>query len=415
MGYEVTLNDLLMQSLNSVFLRAHPNRELRAYGFFAHKLRKEWAAPATADGAGVHQPKGEEKHSLFLVVETKRGAEFKIKALRQIGLECSNFVFAKQRPHFLGLVVIASDIHITYYVHLIVSQGIPSSAVPTTLVDDEPTASTRPKSTSFISILLAEGTATKDDDKLPRLMSALAWAGLHAPLVHQVDVVPETTIKCKRPDGQQSVRITSACDKNDWVKVYPHSSARRWEINLLKIPGATLVVDTPLLKVMRYPNIEGEVCPSIMTPALFLKAAEQLLDLHCITRYAHGDVRLDNLVVNTEQNTVQWIDFDFASNIDQPRCYPLNWVITLPDARRHRAAVAGNLILPKHDVFSFRSLLELYQPLSKEVHDWFAPSESDDDTEVDLLALIDRLKAFPSDMQLKSLVRRSAKIGTGTP
>ena len=81
-------------------------------------------------------------------------------------------------------------------------------------------------------------------------MSALAWAGLQTPLVHQVDVVPETTIKCKRPDGKKSVRITSACDKNYWVKVYPSSSARRWEINLLKIPGAMLVVDTPLLKIL---------------------------------------------------------------------------------------------------------------------------------------------------------------------
>ena len=298
--------------------------------------------------------------------------------------------------------MIVSDTHVTYYVHLIVSQGTPLSTGQQApdLVDDDAvqpatsTSTTRPRYTSFISILLAKGTATKDDDKLPRLMSALAWAGLQTPLVHQVDVVPETTIKCKRPDGKQSVRITSACDKNYWVKVYPSSSERRWEINLLKIPGAMLVVDTPLLKVMRYPNIEGEVCPDIMTPALFLKAAEQLLDLHTNTRCAHGDVRLDNLVVNMKENTVQWIDFDFASNIDHPMYYPLNWIIPLPDAQRHPAAVSGNLILPEHDVFSFRSLLELYRPMSEEVHDWFVRNESDDDQNLDFLSIIDRLKRF---------------------
>ena len=166
---------------------------------------------------------------------------------------------------------------------------------------------------------------------------------------------------------------------------------------------------------MRYPNIEGEVCPGIMTPALFLKAAEQLFDLHTTTRCAHGDVRLDNLVVNTKQNAVQWIDFELASNIDHPMRYPLNWITSLPDAQRHLAAVPGNLILPEHDVFSFRSLLELYQPLSEEVHGWFVRNESDDDRKVDFLALIDRLKSFPSDMQLKSMVRRSGKAGTGSP
>ena len=56
-------------------------------------------------------------------------------------------------------------------------------------------------------------------------------------------------------------------------------------------------------------------------------------------------IPLDNLVVSTTKNSVQWIDFDFASNIDHPMRYPLNWIIPLPDAQRHRATVAGNLIL----------------------------------------------------------------------
>lgn len=177
------------------------------------------------------------------------------------------------------------------------------------------------------------------------------------------------------------------------------------------IPGAVLVVDTPALKVMRYPHIQGQVGPDVMTPALFIQAAEQLLYLHTTHRCAHGDIRLNNLIVNPAEEKVAWIDFDFASSDFQPSRYPPNWTFIIPDALRHDEAKPGNLITKAHDIFSFRSLLHLYLPLDETRKDeWRMPPQ-----EVDLLEIIIWLARFERDLVLKIQVATFDKKGTGSP
>ncbi|MCW0220755.1 MAG: hypothetical protein OJI67_20675 [Prosthecobacter sp.] len=395
MRYEATIVGLLVHAIDSVFLFA--DKKLRAYSEFTYKIDEAWRIPPHADGVGVFQDQDDNRHSIFLVVEAKRDMSARNHALEQIGRECSNFAAANQRRHFLGLIFIVSDSSITFSLYLLVSEGV---------VVSNSVASSEPPPMTFISTLLIEDTATRTDEKLAKLLFALATAGPHFTETHQVDMIPYAP-----STSQGSVRPTSAPFDGAWIKTFPSTSARRVDVNLLMIPGAVLVVDTPALKVMRYPHIQGQVGPDEMTPALFIQAAQQLLDLHTSYQCAHGDIRLNNLIVNPAEEKVAWIDFDFASSDLKQRQYPSNWTFIIPDACRHDKAKHPNLITKEHDIFSFRSLLNLYCPLDEtRSNDWrMLPQE------VDLLEIITWLGRFDRDLVLKIQVATFDKKGTGSP
>ena len=402
MFYESTLSNLLFNAMDAVFLRADPRRQLRNYSQFSYKIDRSWTGRPTTDAVGVFQDQHDNRHSVFLVSEAKRAADDRAKALDQLGRECSNFASTKQRCHFLALIVIVSEISISFYVYLLISQGAQGSITAA--------SSSEPPPTVFIPILLVEDTATRDDLKLPKLLYALATSGLHFNEPHQVDIVPEEMILFRPSKSQDVVRVTSFPFGGYWVKVFPSTSTRRVEMNLMMIPDAILVVDTPALKVMRYPHIPGQVGLSEMTPALFILAAQRLLDFHTTHQCAHGDIRLSNLIVNAEDYTVSWIDFDFASPFSQPRRYPPSWTIDLIDAVRHENSKPGSPILQEHDLFSFRSLLGLYRPRDEAVRqDWILPSDTD------LHAVIYWLRTFDPYLVLELQIAKIGKQGTGSP
>jgi hypothetical protein len=171
------------------------------------------------------------------------------------------------------------------------------------------------------------------------------------------------------------------------------------------LPGAILVVDTPGLKVMQYRHIEGQVALPTMTPALFLAAARALQQLHN-EGIIHGDVRLFNLVVDPDQGTATWIDFDFSVDVKvalRPG-YPSGWQRNIPDGERHPDANPDRPLELAHDVFAFRALLKLY----------LRSGEADPIPTASLSDIISWLERQPA--QQWSLQKRfSRSDGTGSP
>jgi hypothetical protein len=416
--FESTLNGLLMVTLSSVF--GETQQSLLLIPEFAYRNTEKSStsdneaiitgSPPMADGIGFSNGR------IFLVVETKRTSASSSSSsqtkrtsasssssvaskqttppdpiIAQIGRECSNFVAGtKTRQHFLTLSLMASAQQVDFAVDLLVSAKV------------LPGAPNFKPFLTFHQIRLAKGVASANDDNLSRLMGGIALAGFGAAASgdHQFNVSRATTIY----DSMHNTRINISFFNNFWIKVFPEQSQRRAAINLAQIPGAHLVVDTPSLKVMRYPNIEGTVEPATMTPQLFLHAAQALATLHQ-QGIVHGDVRMYNLVVDPPTRRVQWIDFDFAIHKSERGRYPSNWNRDITDGERHPAANAEEPIEECHDVFAFLAMVKLYQK------DCLMVAE----TMANVILWLEQQQPLDQEWPLRAATTDGKKQGTGSP
>lgn len=281
----------------------------------------------------------DQEQTIFLIIEYQREDQDFGQTIEVLGQSVKTLMAATQKKaQYLGLAVgFQSTEKIQYSLYLILDS----------MVHD-----------NLIRILLRRGVATPQNDDLAHLIFSLAAAGLHAQHSHEPFVDPEYAIM----NTEYDVIVGFHRVLDSWIKVYPSNRVASPEISLLRLPGAHLVVDTPSLKIMRYPHIPGDICQSTITPTLFLTAAKALEDLHHLG-YAHGDIRLQNLIVDNAHQNATWIDYDHASstNEDEKKRYPSGWSTDIDDGVRHPDAKRNHPIRPEHDEYSFSSLLQLYE------------------------------------------------------
>ena len=401
-NFQETVSGLFMSCLQSVFLACEI---LCVYPQFQYQVTsKDWAEVA---GLGAYindeHPSPENWLIPFLVISSKGGRVKAENILRDLQQSVSNFS-NDFRPHFLGVAINFTDAFcIRYRVYLMVSEAPVSY-----------------REGGFFRFLIAEGSASIDDTNLARLFASLAWAGMKVGELHQKkaadhDVFPEAADHDVFPEaGSDRLPVRCAEFSGYRVKVFQGPSKRDYKGYFL-IKGAKLVVDTPDLRVILYPNISGEACNLFSYPIMFIWAAERLLIFHNVG-FAHGDVRLRHLIFDDEKMTSAWISFSNLSHSSKLRRYPAGWETDIPDAKRHPGATENQPILIIHDVYSFLSLLAMYSPHAKlETKDgteqiWFTEADLDEEKNLDLNVIIERIRQFKATHGQRLLVLKNRAL-----
>jgi hypothetical protein len=179
-----------------------------------------------------------------------------------------------------------------------------------------------------------------------------------------------------RYDGDDD-EYPSRVEKEFDYRAFAHKAAveecDRRHVNLTFVqhfhPEAFQIVASPDFSVLTYPFVKGShnaSCAGHLT-----SAAECLVRVHFDLKAVFGDVRASNIVFHSNDNDepcATLIDFDLARSSDSTPLYPMNFNVTVNDAKRHADAAPLQAMECEHDWFSLISIVEQYDFSEKKAY-----------------------------------------------
>ena len=185
---------------------------------------------------------------------------------------------------------------------------------------------------------------------------------------------------------------------------------RQHDQSLEYIQDCKVVVSVTDLVIIRYPYISGSHLPNSVQEVEGVLSS--LIRVHDDGK-VHMDIRASNLVFAPRGRGGTVIDFDFCS-LESNAVYPSNFCLVIGDGLRHNDVACGGKGSKVHDCFSLASVLRLCSPVCIDFkNEWDEICIMIESCQ--LQEALDSIQRCEKNYKLKSDVRVSVDVGTGSP